>query len=468
MIFYGKIPINTFKKHALHGVGLLYQMFYFFHFKRGGVIMKRFSLVLGIICLIVLGTITNVIASGPYAYVTNDADSTVSVIDASKKSVVKTIQLPVNAKKPYGIAVSPDGAKAYVANYGSGNVSVINTRTFSIITSIRVGQVPYDTPWDIAVNPSGTKAYVTHGIWGAVPGSVSVIDTSTFSVTTTIKVGHSPEGIAVNAARSEAYVANCYGNDVSVIDMDTNAALPTTISAVTVPHSVAVSRDGKWAYVTDGGTADGNGNWIYGKNVTVINTSTHAVDKTLMVGTNSDPYGVAVSPDGGTIWVTDDSQNSVSVIDTSTNSPSVIKVGQNPLGIAFTPDGKYVYVVNNNWTDNSVSVIETSTKTVVDHIKVGSRPIGIAFGINPGTPPGPGETGKPSITAAAIDPMRLILGEKWYLIWVQIHHPDAPFEAKVGEVLRKMNSKERAAAVARAKVFDDYYKAIKRVADKMK
>jgi len=78
-------------------------------------------------------------------------------------------------------------------------------------------------------------------------------------------------------------------------------------------------------------------------------------------------------------YVTNGGDNSVSVIDTTTNTVvgDPIPVGSFPIGVAVTPDGKHAYVVNVD--SNSVSVIDTTTNTVVgDPIPVGSGPVGVA------------------------------------------------------------------------------------------
>ena len=69
--------------------------------------------------------------------------------------------------------------------------------------------------------------------------------------------------------------------------------------------------------------------------------------------------------------------NTVSVIDTATNTViATVPVGIYPIGVAVTPDGTKVYVANAG-SDN-VSVIDTATNKVTATVSVGSYPI--AFG----------------------------------------------------------------------------------------
>jgi YVTN family beta-propeller protein len=61
---------------------------------------------------------------------------------------------------------------------------------------------------------------------------------------------------------------------------------------------------------------------------------------TIPVGTPGGPVGVAISPDGKTVYVANAGANSVSVISTATNRvTATIDVGTAPFGVAVSPDG---------------------------------------------------------------------------------------------------------------------------------
>jgi len=77
-------------------------------------------------------------------------------------------------------------------------------------------------------------------------------------------------------------------------------------------------------------------------------------------------------------YVTNSNDNTVSVIDTASNKAvgTPIPVGNSPLGVAVTPDGKHVFVTNDA-NPGTVSVIDTATNTVVGTpIPVGIFPNG--------------------------------------------------------------------------------------------
>src|SRR2546423_15286072 len=72
-------------------------------------------------------------------------------------------------------------------------------------------------------------------------------------------------------------------------------------------------------------------------------------------------------------YVSNEKSNTVSVIDTdSWTVTTTIKVGQRPRGIEFTRDGKFVLVAVGD--DDTIQVIDTATRQVVDSLPSGPDP----------------------------------------------------------------------------------------------
>jgi YVTN family beta-propeller protein len=111
---------------------------------------------------------------------------------------------------------------------------------------------------------------------------------------------------------------------------------------------------GPFAYVTNQSS----------NSVTVIDTPTNTVVKTIGLpgcdGTCPAPAGLAVTPDGSRVYVAN-SNGTVSVVSTSNNTvsatitlPSCIEIcSSSPIGVAITPDGSHAYV-----TDPGISAID--------------------------------------------------------------------------------------------------------------
>ena len=228
----------------------------------------------------------------------------------------------------------------------------------TVIATVNVGSYPAG----VAVNPAGTRAYVAN-LYG---DSVSVIDTSNNTVTATVNVGSYPYGVAVNPAGTRAYVTNSGGNTVSVINTATNL-VTATVGVGSNPRGVAVNPAGTLAYVAN----------LSGNSVSVIDTSNNTVTATVNVG--SYPYGVAVNPAGTRAYVANLNGNSVSVIDTSNNTvTATVNVGSYPAGVAVNPAGTLAYVTN--LYGDSVSVIDTATNSATATVAV-RQPYGVA--VNP-------------------------------------------------------------------------------------
>jgi YVTN family beta-propeller protein len=190
--------------------------------------------------------------------VTNAVSGTVSVVDASQRTVIMTIA--VGASPP--VALTLDG-RLYVANLASDSVSVIDTGNDSVVKTIAaVGSKPRA----IAITEvSGkTKVYVTQFLAQLVDdarsvdqkegrddgreGRVSVIDASTDTLVKTIKLaakatgfqsdGSTLDKIVVDAANPAASKVNtlAFPNQLeSIVVRGNRAYLPHTASSPNGP-----------------------------------------------------------------------------------------------------------------------------------------------------------------------------------------------------------------------------------------
>jgi YVTN family beta-propeller protein len=178
-------------------------------------------------------------------------------------------------------------------------------------------------------------------------------------------------GVAITPD-GEVYVANPGADAVYVIDANGDVS---TINDIGVkPTGVAASPTGGYVYVTNRG--DGQDNGIVSK----INTSTGEI---VPIKVGIDPIGVAVSAGGDLIWVANRKSGSVSIIDALTRDVHTIEnIGGKPVGVAVSPKGDYVYVTNRG--DGTVSVIDTATRQEVTaredlpRPRVGTAPVGVA------------------------------------------------------------------------------------------
>ncbi len=194
---------------------------------------------------------------------------TVRVVDLQSNAIVGA---PITVgTAPAGLAVTPNGAFVYVINYIDGNPT---TGTISIIRTSDntvVGTIPgFSGPFDIAITPDGKFAYVTNfGSNNFAPygTTLSVVDLSNNTIIKTINLGIQPSGLAITPDGKYAYASNyntLYAvgaptfadltpgqGTVNIIDIATNTVIPPIIAVDQSPANIAISRNGKYAYVSN-------------------------------------------------------------------------------------------------------------------------------------------------------------------------------------------------------------------------
>jgi len=361
-------------------------------------------------------------AGSPYP---STAGHTVSVIDGATCNATTTSgcgQIPPTVTvgyQPTSVAVDPVSDTIYVADAGIANnsnlVSVIDGVTCNATTTSGCNRVPASitvgtAPFALLLDANTHTAY-TANLNGA---SVSVIDIATCNATTTsdcgqktatIPVGSSPWALTLDQAHHTLFVANNQDDTLSAIDASTCNAVEQSSCAKRPPTSQVGNG-------TDALAADPSTGTVYAANfsagtISVVSSGTcnatettgcRAEAPTATVG--SAPSGVAVDTASHTVYVANQGDNTVSVLDASQCSASdtagcaspsaTVHVGDGPTGVAVDQVTDSVYVANNS--GNTVSVINGVTCNATEQrgcmgtpatISVGNGPS--AIGVNPTT-----------------------------------------------------------------------------------
>jgi len=285
---------------------------------------------------------------------------------------------------PIALAFTPDGKVGYVVNNTDSAVSVIDTDPASPTFNTLIGNVHVGYAInDVAITPSGYAYVVRQG------GLVEVIDANPASPVYNTVIAEIPitalgvvfsGAVAITPDGKRAYVPNHTAHTISVIDTDpASATWNTIIHTITVadglnadPFDVDIAPDGL-AYVTD----------YFSNTINVIDTNPASPSYNTVVHIYTDPRGavhgsaqVRVAPGGRHVYIGAWGVNSVGVIDTVADTFSSVDVGSAAVGLTVTADGRYVYVAANG--TNSVSVIDTDSNTVIDSLAVGRGPFGVA------------------------------------------------------------------------------------------
>ncbi len=308
-------------------------------------------------------------------YVSSEESGTVSVIDLSTEKVLATIPA---GKRPRGVQASPDGKRVYVALSGSPNmgpglgqhegaaadksadgIGVIDVAENKLVKTLPGGS----DPEQFAVSADSQKLYIAN----EDTAQLTVVDTATGEVVRTIAVGTEPEGVAMSPDGKTVFVTSETNNRVDVVDTASNALLGS-IDVGLRPRAIAVSRDGQRALVTLEDAAS----------VSLVDPAARKVLKTVKLpGDKIRPMGVALSPDGKVAYVTTGRGKRLFALDLDTCFERwSVEVGDRPWGVAVSPDGAKVYTANGS--SNDVSVVDVQTQRVVSRIQVGGRPWGLA------------------------------------------------------------------------------------------
>jgi YVTN family beta-propeller protein len=133
--------------------------------------------------------------AGTLLYASSFTTGTISEIDLASRSVVRLL---VVGGEPQGIAVSLDGTELYVADEsGTGDINIYDLVGETLRSTIPSGATSsLGGPFGMALSPDGAKVYVgvitTEG-----PGLIHVIDTGTRTIERTINsCGGTPRRIA--------------------------------------------------------------------------------------------------------------------------------------------------------------------------------------------------------------------------------------------------------------------------------
>lgn len=166
------------------------------------------------------------------------------------------------------------------------------------------------------------------------------------------------------------YTAN-EGGSISKINAEINQ-VEKTIKAEGTVHNIQVSPDGKIYAATlvpnmgDHGDMEMNGTAVF------YNSETDELVKEVEVGNH--PAHIVFTEDGKFALVTNNEDNTVSVIDIETyNVVNTVETGTGPHGFRISNDSKFAYVANMG--EDTISVIEIDSMKEVKKIQVGQTPV---------------------------------------------------------------------------------------------
>jgi len=298
---------------------------------------------------------------------TNAAGDNVHIIDPVTNKVVGEI---TGIEVGHGAAAAPDGSHIYISNEADSTLDVVDGRTLRVTNKIPLSGHPNN----IAAGLDGRRVYVSIA---QAPGAVDVIDTVSMTRVKSIPVKGAVHNTYVTPDGKYVVAGSIAGKNVTVIDAATDqTAWVMDFDLGVRPLAFERNPDGstKRIFVQ---LSDLNGfavvDFATHKEVTRIKLPEIKAGKEPVLAGGNASHGMAVTSDGKTLVVTsrlNSALYSYSLPDLKLLGSA--DVGRSPDWVTVTPDGKSAYVANAQ--SNSVSVVDIKTMKEVTRIPVGQVP----------------------------------------------------------------------------------------------
>ena len=301
-----------------------------------------------------------------YAYVTNGAGNTVTVLDVVNVRLDR--ELPVGPN-PVAVAPSPTRNEVYVVNSGNGAnmgfVSVINVENNSVAGNIQV----HRRPVSIDLDATGDRGYVAN----TGSNTISVLDLKARREVAAIGAGEEPVEARPAPDGKTVVVPNRRGNSVSLLDPAARSVrayftgCPGASDAVVLP-------DSSKAFVSCSG-----GHQVMA--IALARPDAHPAQPDrleAMLDVGLAPVQLALKPDGGELFVSNAQSNSISEVATTTNDVGGAYImGGNPVYGLVSSDNSLLYVANLRSQEVTIYSIDDGKR--VGSIHVGDGPSAMAF-----------------------------------------------------------------------------------------
>ena len=320
------------------------------------------------------------VASAAYAaraYVSNEDDGTVTVLDTQRLAVIATVEV---GKRPRGLALTRNGQRLYVAVSGlpkcpppmtdedcarlprdpaADGVAVMDTAALRPLPVIR----GVSDPERVALSRDDRTLFVTN----EDAARLSVIDALQGTMLSGIPIGREPEGVRVSPNGRWVLTTSEEDNSVAIID----ARRFTLLRTVTVgkrPRDLAFSADSREAYVSGEGDAS-----VF----RVALPQGDPATRLLQLRKEARPMGVALDARRNRLYVSTGHAATVAVISVRDGAlVGEIAVGGRPWGIALTDHGDRL--VTANGPAGEIAVVDTQTLAVLGKLSGGHGPWGVA------------------------------------------------------------------------------------------
>ncbi len=264
------------------------------------------------------------------------AGNSITVIDIAGQKVLRTIELGENTR-PHGMNwIGAD--RLIVTTEGSKKLLIVDPLDGRILQEVDTGQ---EISHMVAVTPNGERAFV--GNIGS--GSVTAIDLVAGKKIKDIQTGEGAEGVTVTPDGKEVWVGNRGSDTLTVIDAESLEILEQ-VPCKGVPIRVVSTFDGKRILVSCAETGevaafDRKTRKELVRRKLDLSTVPDAATRLFgdRFGESPVPVGLVISPDDKIAWVAATQSDVVVVVEVETLEViDLIRTGKEPDGMAYTSE----------------------------------------------------------------------------------------------------------------------------------
>ncbi|MBE8593122.1 YncE family protein [Pseudomonas sp. MAFF 301449] len=259
-------------------------------------------------------------------YVGNVGSMTMSVIDTESLSVAHTINLDA---APSGVAVHPSGELVYVIF--THTIKVIETKSYQTVKIISI--YPYGSA--LCLNPSGSRLFSLYNqAWSSGYNTIDTL-TDTYISRHEIAIVYA---LTINPLGNRLYITG--PNTTIAIDLATNTVLSRYNNPATTQGIAYNAHDDSLYVAATGNTATAG-------NVNILDARTNTLTLIKTISGFNRPWWVAINPVSPRAYVTENSGNTVKVINTSSQEIiATLAPFDQPKEIVVTSDGRQAFVAN--------------------------------------------------------------------------------------------------------------------------
>lgn len=314
--------------------------------------------------------------------VSNMNDHTATVIDAASGRVRATLP---TGQGPHEVAVSHDGRTALVSNYGTreqpgSSLTVIDVARAEVVRTLQLAE--YKRPHGMAFLPGDTLVAVTSEAGQAL----LVVDVRDGRVTAMRPTrGRASHMVALAAAGDRAFTSNVLDGTISAIDVSGRDSA-RIISVGRMPEGIAVTPDGNTVWV--GSNKDSI--------VTVVDVKRGVVTDTLRGFAL--PYRIGITPNARIAVISDPERSEIRIVSVpdrrtkfsitvpadSLVATTEVPGSPAPEGVAVSRDSRWAFVTLQG--RNRVVTVDLARGAIVAWAPTGAWSDGVGYSPVTGTP----------------------------------------------------------------------------------